>query len=164
MANHCNNGISFYGKDLTKIKQMLAEAVVVNQTQGWLPESLDVSKLNYSHYLFDIDVVYDEPEDRICINCWTRWSPPVEELEHICREAQVSCSCSYDECGMGLYGEFEYNLETDTSSDVFLTDEEVNRVQYDEENDCYLLDGEPIESDWEAYQEMLDKKINNKSF
>lgn len=164
MANHCYNGIVFHGKDLTKIKSMLDEAVEVNKTEGWLPKTIDISKLSYVHYLFDVDIVYYEGEDKIFINCWTKWSPPLDELEHICREAQVSCYCSYDECGMGLYGEAKYDLETDYTTDVSLTDEEVNRVQYDEENDVYLLDGKPIESDSEAYQEMLDDKLNNKSF
>ena len=65
---------------------------------------------------------------------------------------------------MGLYGEAKYDLETDYTTDVSLTDEEVSRVQYDEENDVYLLDGKPIESDSQAYQDMLDEKLNNKSF
>lgn len=145
---------------------MLAEAVEENTVNGlgWLPDSVINAELDYVHYLFDVDVVYDESEDRIFINCWTKWSPPLNELEYICREAQVSCSCSYEESGMGLYGEANYNLETDYTTDVHLTDEEVNRVQYDEENDVYLLDGKPIESDSEAYQEMLDEKLNNKSF
>jgi hypothetical protein len=164
MANHCYNGIVFHGKDLTKIKSMLAEAVEVNKTEGWLPKSIDVSKMSYVHHLFDVDIVDDEGEDKVFINCWTKWSPPLDELEHICREAQVSCSCSYDESGMELYGESEYNLETDCTTNVYLTDEEVNRVQYDEENDCYLWDGNFVESDSDAYQEMLDEKLNNKDF
>ena len=165
MANHCYNGISFYGKDLTKIKSMLAEAVEENTVNGlgWLPDSVINAELDYVHYLFDVDV-YEESEDRISINCWTKWSPPLNELEYICREAKVNCTCWYEESGMELYGEANYNLETDCTTDVRLTDEEVNRVQYDEENDVYLWDGKPIESDSEAYQEMLDEKLNNKSF
>ena len=95
MANHCYNGISFYGKDLTKIKEMIADAIVVNETQGWLPESIDVSKLDYSHYLFDIEIS-DDSKSNLSINCWTKWSPPIEELEYICREAKVSCTCWYE--------------------------------------------------------------------
>lgn len=164
MANHCYNGISFYGKDLTKIKSMLAEAVEVNKTYvGWLPKSIDVSKLDYAHYLFDIEI-NGETKDSISIACWTKWSPPIEELEYICREAKVNCTCWYEESGMELYGEANYNLETDCTTDVRLTDEEVNRVQYDEENDVYLWDGKPIESDSEAYQEMLDEKLKLNSF
>ena len=163
MANHCYNGISFYGKDLTKIKEMIADAIVVNETQGWLPESIDVSKLSYAHYLFDIEI-NGETKDSISLNCWTKWSPPIEELEFICREAQVSCTCWYEESGMAIYGQSEYCLETNYTSDVYLDDEETNRVTYDEDKDQYFLDGEPIESDTIAYQEMLDEKLNSNSF
>jgi hypothetical protein len=163
MANHCSNSITFHGKDLGKIKEMIAEAIEVNETEGWLPETLDKNKLNYVHYLFDVQII-SEAEDEIQIQCWTKWAPPILELEHIGKEAGVSIACWYDEPGMELYGESEYNLETDCTTNVYLTDEEVNRVQYDEENDQYLFDGEPVESDSEAYQEMLDEKLNNKSF
>jgi hypothetical protein len=159
MANHCFNGISFYGKDLTKIKEMIADAIVVNETQGWLPTSIDVSKLNYPHYMFDIEI-NGETEDSISFACWTKWGPPIEELEYICKEANVSATCWYEESGMGIYGQAKYDLETDYTTDVRLTDEEVNRVQYDEKKDVYLLDGKPIESDSEAYEKMLDQKID----
>lgn len=161
MANHCYNSITFHGKDLSKIKEMIAEAIEVNKTEGWLPKSIDVSKLSYVHYLFDVDIVYYEGEDKIFINCWTKWSPPLDELEHICREAQVSCYCSYDECGNLLYGEAEYNLETGYTTNVQLDDDDFSRVEYDEENDQYLFDGEPIESDSEAYQTILDEKLKH---
>ena len=163
MANCCYNGISFYGKDLTKIKEMIADAIVVNETKGWLPESIDVSKLDYSHYLFDIEIS-DNTIDNLSLNCWTKWSPPIQELEYICREAKVSCTCWYEESGMGIYGQSEYCFETDYTTDVCLDDKDLDRVTYDEMKDCYLLDGEVIESDSEAYQEMLDDKLNNKSF
>ena len=163
MANCCYNGISFYGNDLTKIKEMIADAIVVNETQGWLPESIDVSKLDYSHYLFDIEIS-DDTKDNLSINCWTKWSPPIQELEYICREAKVSCTCWYEEGGVGIYGQSEYCFETDYTTDVCLDDKDLDRVTYDEMKDCYLLDGEVIESDSEAYQEMLDDKLNNKSF
>jgi hypothetical protein len=163
MANHCINGISFYGKDLTKIKEMIADAIVVNETQGWLPESIDVSKLDYSHYLFDIEIS-DDSKSNLSINCWTKWSPPIEELEYICREAKVSCTCWYEESGMGLYGQSEYCFETDKTTDVYLEDKDMDRVTYDEENDVYLWDGDVCDSESEAYQEMLDEKLKLNSF
>ena len=158
MANHCYNSILFCGKDLGKIKEMIAEAIEVNKTEGWLPETLDKDKLDYVHYLFDVEITMDS-EDAIQIQCWTKWAPPILELEQIGREAGVSCTCWYEESGMGIYGQSEYNFETNYTTDIYLDDSEINRVQYDEENDCYLFDGEPVESDSEAYQSMLDEKL-----
>jgi hypothetical protein len=163
MANHCYNSIIFHGKDLGKIKEMIAEAIETNKTEGWLPESLDKSKLDYVHYLFDVEISTEE-EGEIQIQCWTKWAPPILELEQIGREAGVSITCWYDESGMCIYGQSEYNFETNQTTDIYLDDSDTDRVQYDEENDRYLFDGEPIESDYEAYLTMLDNKLNNKDF
>jgi hypothetical protein len=160
MANHCYNSITFHGNDLGKIKEMIAEAIETNDTkhEGWLPEILDKDKLDYVHYLFDVEIV-SEAEDEIQIQCWTKWAPPILELEQIGREAGVSCTCWYDESGMCIYGQSFYDVESDYTTDIYLDDSDIDRVQYDEENDCYLWDGKPVESDTEAYQIMLDKKL-----
>jgi hypothetical protein len=60
---------------------------------------------------------------------------------------------------MCIYGQSEYNFETNHTTDIYLDDADTDRVQYDEENDQYLFDGEPVESDSEAYQTMLDEKL-----
>jgi hypothetical protein len=163
MANHCYNSITFHGKDLSKIKEMIAEAIEVNETEGWLPKSIDVSKMSYVHYLFDVEIMSEE-QDEIQIQCWTKWSPPILELEHIGKEAGVSITCWYDESGMCIYGQSYYDVESDSTIDIRLDDADTDRVQYDEENDRYLFDGEPVESDTEAYLTMLDNKLNNKDF
>jgi hypothetical protein len=158
MANHCSNSITFHGKDLIKIKEMIAEAIEVNETEGWLPKSIDVSKMSYVHYLFDV-MITSEQEDEIQIQCWTKWAPPILELEQIGREAGVSCTCWYDEPGMAIYGQSEYDFETNHTTDIYLDDADTDRVQYDEENDQYLFDGKPVESDTIAYLTMLDEKL-----
>jgi hypothetical protein len=163
MANHCSNSITFHGKDLGKIKQMIAEAIEVNETEGWLPETLDKNKLDYVHYLFDVMII-SEAEDEIQIQCWTKWSPPILELEHIGKEAGVSITCWYDEPGMEIYGQSFYDVKSESTTDIYLDDADTDRVQYDDDNDCYLWDGEPVECYTEAYQTMLDEKLNNKSF
>lgn len=158
MENHCYNTITFKGKDLTKIRQMIADAIKTNETQGWLPQSSQENR-DLSRYLFDV-YVSDDLDDLITITCWTKSSPPLEELEFICKEAQVSGSCWYDECGCMLFGEFSYDVETDISNCIALTDEDFDRVVYDKENDVYLFDGKVVDSDYTAYQEMLDEKLS----
>jgi hypothetical protein len=158
MANHCYNSITFHGKDLSKIKEMIAEAIEVNETEGWLPKSIDVSKMSYVHYLFDVEIMSEE-QDEIQIQCWTKWSPPIHELEIIGREAGVSITCWYDEPGMAIYGQSFYDVKSESTTDIYLDDADLDRVSYNDEDDTYRLDGEPIESDYEAYLTMLDKKL-----
>ena len=162
MANNCNCSITFRGNDMGKIKTMIAEAIEVNNTkyEGWLPNTMDKSNLDYEHYLFDVEII-SETEDELQIQCWTKWSPPTKELEQICSEANVSCTCWYDEPGMGIYGQSFYDVSTGYTTDISLDETELGRVIYDDETEQYLYDGKPIESDYVAYLEMLDDKILN---
>ena len=64
--------------------------------------------------------------------------------------------------GMGWYKR-PIVMVLDNGTMIYLSSDDEG-VTYDEMKDCYLLDGEVIESDSEAYQEMLDDKLNNKSF
>lgn len=162
MANQCNNSFSFTGKDLTEIKKLITEAIQTNKEkrEGWLPEFIDVKKLHYAHYLFDVDIIMHS-EDELVVSCWTKWSPPMEEIEQICRMAKVNCTCQYEELGCLLYGQFEYLYESDYTTDISLDESDIDRVSYNEEKDIYLFDGEIIESDYDAYQQMLDEKLGN---
>ena len=140
---------------------MIAEAIETNKVDGWLPKSLDVSKLDYPHYLFDV-TIYDEGDDFVSIQCWTKWSPPIIELEHIGKEMQINITCIYEELGCELYGQSEYDFENDCTNIIELDQNDFARVQYDDENDTYSFDGVEIESDNIAYAEMLDNKLQMK--
>lgn len=155
MANHCYNWITFKGNDVSKIKEMMLEAIEVNKEQGWLPKEVEGG---FSRYLFDV-YINDDCPDFLSVQCWTKWSPPLDELVIICKLAGVSCVCNYEECGMMIYGEFEYLVDEDISVDTYLDEKDFDRVVYDEENDVYLFDGKVVDSDTTAYQEMLDEKL-----
>jgi hypothetical protein len=66
--------------------------------------------------------------------------------------------------GMGLYGVCCYNSSKDEFEDICLDDKDINRIQYDEENYIYTLDGEPIQSDFEEYENMLIEKLKQLTF
>ena len=158
MANICTNTITFSGEDLSGIRNLIDE---INNTDGygWLPEGY-VGE--YYHYLFDVDITdYDE---EIVISCWTKWSPPIDEMMYLCKQTNVNVNIHYEEMGMGLYGVCYYDLNTDEVEDVCLDDKDINRIEYDEENDCYTLDGEPIQSDFEEYENMLIEKLKQLTF
>jgi hypothetical protein len=160
MANICTNTITFSGEDLSPIRNLIKE-IQQEQDNGnaWLPEGY---KGDYYHWLFDIDITdYDE---EIVISCWTKWSPPIEEMMYLCKQTNVNVNIHYEELGMGLYGVCYYDSKNDEFEDICLDDDEINRIQYDEDNDIYTLDGNPIESDYEEYENMLNKKLKQLTF
>lgn len=157
MANNCNNTITFSGEDLSPIRNLIQEIQEAEENNvGWLPEGY---KGDYDHYLFDTYIMDNDTE--IIIECWTKWSPPIDEMVYLCKQANVNVSIHYDEMGMGLYGLCYYNSSKDEFEDTCLDDNDTNRIQYDEENDIYTLDGNPIESesDYEEYENMLIEKL-----
>jgi hypothetical protein len=160
MANICTNTITFSGDDLSPIRNLIQEIQQENTDgYGWLPEGY---KGEYSHYLFDVDVT--DHDDEIIIDCWTKWAPPIEEMMYLCKNTNIHVNIHYEEMGMGLYGKFYYDSKTNEFEDVCLDDDEINRIQYDEDNDIYTLDGNPIESDYEEYENMLNKKLKQLTF
>ena len=154
----CNNEIIFQTKEISKVKEMLSEALDINSNEGWMPKSAIFSN-EYSHYLFDA-VISEEGVDFISIQCETKWSPPIKELEYIGRELQCNIYCEYDELGYEIYGQFTYDFKTDSITEIKLDDQDFGRVTYNEETDQYYLDGEEVDSDNIAYAIMLDDKIN----
>jgi len=160
MANICTNTITFSGEDLSPIRNLIQEIQEAEENNvGWLPEGY---KGDYYHYLFDVDIT--DNDDEIVIGCWTKWSPPIEEMMYLCKNTDIHVNIHYEEMGMGLYGKFYYDPKTNEFEDVCLDDEDINRIQYDEENDIYTLDGNPIESDYEEYENMLNKKLKQLTF
>jgi len=164
MANTCNNSIYFYGKDLSKIKEIIADAIRTNDKlqQGWLPEFAKPEHC-LARYFFDVCINHVTEGEELAVSCWTKWAPPLEELVAICKEANVSCLCLYDELGFLIYGQFQYDVSTDTQKDISLTDEDFDRVQEDKESDVYIFDGEVVESCYTAYAEILDQKLEKEN-
>lgn len=160
MANNCNNIIIVSGDDTTKINDMFHRAMEYNNEYGygWLPEDDDIEALDYQHYLFDV-----ERQDKDVWRCWTKWSPPVDEFLVISRSyPSVTFHMEWEEPGFSLYGRCSI-ADGVLVSLVELTDEELEQVQYDEDNDHYVWtrpDGtvETFECDSEIYDMMLDGK------
>jgi hypothetical protein len=160
MANICTNTITFSGEDLSPIRNLIDEIQEAEENNvGWLPEGY---KGSYYHWLFDIDIT--DNVDDIIIGCWTKWAPPIEEMMYLCRNTNVNVNIHYEEMGMGLYGVFFYDSKTNEFEDVCLDDDDINRIEYDEENDTYTLDGNPIQSDFEEYENMLNEKLKQLNF
>jgi hypothetical protein len=156
MANICCNTITFSGDDLSPIRNLIDEIKEENDGgYGWLPDGLNSPN---AHCLFDVDV-YDNGHE-VRFDCWSKWSPPTEEILHMVKGTKISFSLLYDEMGMGMYGITYYDSTTETLNDTSLNDDDFERVTYDEESDEYLLDGEYIESQSEGYYDILMEKVN----
>jgi hypothetical protein len=163
MANNCYNWIQMYGDNLTDANKMIEEAMKVNrQGYGWLPSDREFNHLSYVHFFFSIED-YDKGDNPSRFMCWTKWSPPIEELKIISTmHPNVKFYMQWEECGMELYGRCVIK-DGVILHRIDLTDEEVNRVQYDEDSGMYLFtkdDGtiEYCESDTVIYEELLDDK------
>lgn len=165
MANHCYNFIQVRGSGMNEAHKIIKQALNdYPNGQGYLPEWIDLSKLSYAHYLFDIENVY-KYESIFYFQCWTKWSPPMEELKMISQRIRdTRFEMEYEEGGVGIYGRCVIE-NGEVINQTELTEEEVDSVQYDEKKGVYvrhLPDGktETYESDNVAFAEMLDEKSN----
>lgn len=164
MANHCMNWINVYsyGMDMTAFGEAIAEAIQTNETGGgWLPEGDEVG-LDYPHYLFDISD-YTQDKGYASWNCWTKWSPPLEELCRLsARFMGLEFYLEWDESGMGLYGRCVIK-DGAVQHLIELDDKDLAQVTWDDEMGVYLWrkeDGsvEEWESDSDIFSQMLDDK------
>jgi hypothetical protein len=154
MANMCSNHITFTGDDLTKIKELLSEAEQARE--GWLPEEI-LNQENIGRYLFDVSI-HEEGDDYINVYCETKWSPPTEELHAIAMLAKVNLTNLYEELGSSEYGFSYFKIETMKTENIFLEEEDFDRVG--ESEDGYAtLDGEPICGIFDAYERILAEKV-----
>jgi hypothetical protein len=154
MANMCINFLTITGEDLTKIREQLKLASKSNQS--WLPEGLEGR--DNMRWMFDIYIVNDY-EDLIEVQCETKWAQLDKELKAIGKIFNVNISNQYEELSSNLYGYSYFDIETMTTTDICLDEEDLGRVVDDEESGFYLLDGEFCENRDEAYDVMLQNKI-----
>lgn len=158
MEKHYCNEIQVHGDDLTKAKTIIDEAVKLSSSEGcgWLPKEIDSNELTRTLYLFDVEIV-NELAEQIQIDCWTKWSPPIEALIRISAMCDgTEWHCQYEERGHGLCGRFVV-MGGKVISNVYLTDEDLERLSEDE-NGNTLFDGKIVDSKYECIEKMLDDK------
>lgn len=156
MANNCFDWIQVYGSDLTEAQELIREAIRRNnEGYGWLPEGFE-QRDGYIHYLFDLDdIVMDD--GGISFQCWTKWSPPIEELKGLSKLCKgTEWRCHYEESGMQLYGRLVIE-DGEVVSHIFIDNNDMKRIEQDAEFNVYF-DGEMVDSESVAIEEMLDEK------
>jgi hypothetical protein len=155
MANHCANKIVFSGENLSLIRNLFDEIRKENgDNYGWSPEGYTTK--GFYRCLFDVDITDNEYE--IIFECWTKWSPPTDEMLYLCF-GNVNFSIEYEEVGMEVFGKCFYDSETNTFDDIYLTDEDFKRVECNEDSE-WTFDGNVIESRYDAFEQMLNDKLN----
>ena len=155
MANNCINTIVFSGENLSPIRDIIKDIKEMDlEGYGWIPEGYESSN---NHCLFDVEV--DDNGDEIIFNCWSKWTPPIDEIYFLCSNVKVDFIMLYEELGMNVYGRCSFDSKTNTFEDIHLTDEDFERLQEDDDTFEFTFDGEPIGCRYYAYDEMLENKL-----
>ena len=107
MANWCYNTVTYTGRkgniekifsDLERLKQ---EQIQYGHGVSLLPQS----KTN--KYMFDLEVE-DPTDSEVIIRFVTKWYISIEDFKNICEKYRVNVTCEYEECGMSIYGNYQY--------------------------------------------------------
>ena len=153
MANICINTLEFSGeeKNIESVYALFQELKKYNEEikEGAMPDFVN----HKEGYFFDLYVEKD-----CSIGYWTKWTPNEAVVKDIADKYKVDFTLAYSELACGLFGQVFYNFETQTITEVFLTDAEMDVVECDD-NGFYYYNGEEIESPEEIYQQLLEKKI-----
>jgi hypothetical protein len=165
MANNCINYIKVQGENLDKFRKALKESVQQAKLgYGWMAKEVIDGNHDYLKYWFDTEILVDDV-NQIHLNNWTKWAWMEEsQMRQFCRLYEISMLVDYEESGMEIYGRAFYDYLTDEFTEVFLTQSETDRVQYDEETDKYTLDGnesDQRENPDEWYGDMINEKWGN---
>lgn len=149
MANTCINYLELTEGNKKKFSKMLIDLMPESDKEGQLPEIVTKRE----RFLFDID------GDNGLFSFWTKWAPPIDEMEEMGKKLKTSFTLSYEELGCGIFGKYFYNHKEDEGFDVCLDDSEIDQVVEDEESGVYSLRGEIYESQGEALEVLLNEKI-----
>jgi hypothetical protein len=156
MANWCSNSTTFTKGDLKGLAALLeaGKQVMEKENRGWLP--LEVEERDLRRYFFNMSIEVNPKY--VFIQYETKWAPPLDELVLIADMFGCSFSTDYEECGMAIYGQANSSKETGLV-DTYLDEAEINKVVYDEDTDTYTFEGEVYDSEFEAYEILLERKL-----
>lgn len=150
MANWCLNTVSFRGTagQLEQVKNLFEELAAKCNTEqkGQLPDFVSSEK----GYIFDIYC-----GDDTFFYC-TKWVPNPDVLMQIADNLMLDFTCTYDEPGNCIYGEFEYNAGVFTAIDLDMPD--FARFEYDDETETYQFEGKNYSDDTVIKELILNRK------
>ena len=167
MPNWCYNSVTFRGPrekigELSDILMALKYKSEV-ENRGVLPDFIENSKeikeRESTLYLFDIECSKEEPENLIFSS---RWSPALDTIHAIGVELGLDFEHYYDESSNLLYGVSTYNHKTGEFLDIYLEEEDYEKIDefYDEDDDVTLYSFE--DKDYEVKEEILEILLDRK--
>lgn len=150
MANWCLNTVSFRGTpgQMEQVKSLFEDLQVRCSTEyrGHLPDFVSGEK----GYFFDIHC-----GDDIFYYC-TKWVANPDVLIQIADHYKVDFTCTYDEPGNCIFGEFEYNTGVLTATELEISD--FLKFEYDDETGTYQFEANHYNDDAEIKQILLQRK------
>ena len=148
MANMCSNFFTITGGNKQEIFDEMVRIANEQQTVSDGQKAFGIGE----EWMFDVVV----GETNETINFETRWSPNISDLVEIAKLKNFQFELEAEEQNNGVY--VGYKFDGKTLFERSLEWEEIDLVEYDEENDCYLFNGEEIESEAEQYEILLSAK------
>jgi Api92-like protein with ferredoxin domain len=133
---------------LEQVKKLFGELTVRCKTEytGHLPDFIGKTE----GYLFDIYC-----GDDVYYYC-TKWVPNPDVLIKIADHIKADFSCTYDEPGNCIYGEFSYNAGVLTIVELAMAD--FFRYEYDDEKKTYLSEGKHYDDNTDIKEILLQRK------
>ena len=146
MANWCSNFIQTDNKGVIAVFKYLAKKEKIDghgQTLDYFDDD---------RYLFSIVV-----EDGY-ITCETKWTPPINTILNLSERFDCKVELEYDEPGSLIFGKYIADKGEETA--YFLTDEDFDLFEYDEEKNAYIFEEQEWESDSDIKELLLERKMN----
>ena len=147
MANFCSNWVVFQG-NVTGIKSKIEDMIKAEAESGF-GQHLNTKE---DRAMYDI-YIQDESDDHLTISYETKWDQNSESIALACKEFGLNAEHGFGEPMLDYYGKAVYTQESMALE--LVPDEVFDRIEYDEEEDGYYLDGN-TESMFECREELIE--------
>ena len=152
MPNWCRNDVHFFGNNLHKVEKLFDD-LIKEQNETRLGVRPDWKVMSKKDCLFMFEI-YKNDSGHYSFD--SRWAPAHETMFYIGRRFKIAFSMSYDECGMGLYGQYTF----DPSQPNILMSKDASNInyEYDEYFDMYTYNGDKYESMYDFLDNVLESR------
>lgn len=151
MPNWCSNTVIFTGekKNLKNLNKLLHKTADIQEKtgQGQLLHSLEGFIDGYMFYIGSIDL----EEDCLRFSFDSKWNPIPNDIIRIAELFNLEFTYDYEECGMGLYGKYTFEINDDENClyEQMASDEDINLCKTFDEN------GEEESMNYEKLEECI---------
>lgn len=150
MPNWCNNTVIFSG-DKENLDKLTSALNAAKKLEDETREAQIIHGLGEVVEGYFFDIYYERLENEIYFQYETRWSPNIDDVAQLCKEFEVCAHHEYTEPGCQIYGTTTYN-ESGEYTDEQVKQEFLDLIEYDDESDRYIYEGEI----WESEMELIE--------